>query len=41
MHTLIWLENLRGEPFGRPGCRWEDNKGNSVRSCGLDAPGSG
>jgi hypothetical protein len=26
MHTLFWLENLKGgRPLGRHRCRWEDN----------------
>jgi hypothetical protein len=44
MHAVFWLSNEWNRPFGRSGCRWEDNIRTDlteirIGSCGPDASG--
>jgi hypothetical protein len=38
MHTVFWLENLKGKrPLGRSRCRWEHNIRMDLREIGWDS----
>jgi hypothetical protein len=40
MHTILWLENLKGKNLlKRPMCRWEDNIRMDIREIGCVAVG--
>jgi len=45
MHTIFWLQSLKGRELGRPSRRWENNikrdLSERVGGCGLDAFGTG